>query len=328
MAETPAQPEAAPPPAAAPEPASAGGGAAKHAGSAGAVDRLGEAECRALGVLDNCPDLNAVLDRLMERPLEYNHPDTMLLGRKTEITLVLRTDWEGKDMPADVSEELKGLPGEVKQGLTKITRVMSAELTGRDFDISPSNRQERTVVPPQPVSWTWQVSPSDTGDQKPLKLRLYAHLQSGTGTMPPILIKTLDANINVDVTTWDWVVNQARTLEPIYAIAAALLGLITAMLTYFFTRRREPAAQNGYREAPGPRDSGPVIGDLGQSAAERRPNAPPPASPPPPAAPPRTETPSSEPAPPPAKATPPVPPSSGHSGPPFGSTGGDDDGSE
>ncbi len=91
---------------------------------------MGEEECRKLGVLDSCPDLNAVLDRLLERPLEYNHPDTMLLGRKTEITLVLRTDWEGKDLPTEVSEELKGLPGEVKQGLSKITRVMSAELTG------------------------------------------------------------------------------------------------------------------------------------------------------------------------------------------------------
>ena len=252
----------------------------------------------------------------------------MLLGRKTEIALVLRTDWEGKDLPPDVSEELKGLPGEVKQGLTKITRVMSAELTGPEFDISPSGRQERTIVPPQPVTWNWQVSPTDTGEQKPLKLRLYAHLQSGSDTMPPILVKTLDASINVDVTTWDWVVNQARTLEPIYAIGAALLGLLTAILTYFLTRRREPALEGGYRETPGPRDSGPVIGDLGQSAAERRPAAPPPASPPPPATPPRTETPSEPAASPAVKPEPPAPSTSGHSGPPFGSTGGDDDGSE
>ena len=273
-AATPAAPPAqiveapTPPPAAAPTPSAPKKARVKR--PEGAVDNLGEEECRKLGVLDSCPDLNAVLDRLLERPLEYNHPDTMLLGRKTEITLVLRTDWEGKDLPAEVSEELKGLPGEVKQGLSKITRVMSAELTGREFDISPPSRQERTVVPPQPVSWSWQVSPTDTGEKKPLKLRLYAHLQDGSGTMPPILVKTLDASINVDVTTWDWVVNQARTLEPIYAIGAALLGLLTAILTYFLTRSREPAHQGGYRETTGTRDNGPVIGDLGQSATDRR----------------------------------------------------------
>jgi hypothetical protein len=175
-------------------------------------------------------------------------PDAMLLGRKTEITLVLRTDWEGKDVPTEVSEELKGLPGKVKQGISKITRVMSAELTGRDFEISPSSRQERTIVPPQPVSWNWQVSPTETGESKQLKLRLYAHLQGAAGTMPPILVKTLDATIDVDVTTWDWGVNQARTLEPIYAIGAALLGLLTGILTYFLTRKREVAYSGGYRE--------------------------------------------------------------------------------
>ena len=277
----PEAPAAAPPPpaqveapAAAPEPAPKPVQSAPKKASVnradGAVDKLGEAECRTLGVLDNCPDLNAVLDRLLERPLEYNHPKTMLLGRKTEITLVLRTDWEGKDLPAEVSEELKGLPGEVKQGISKITRVMSAELIGREFDISPTDRQERTVVPPNPVSWSWQVSPTDTGENKTLKLRLYAHLQDGSGVMPPILVKTLDASINVDVTTWDWVVNQARTLEPIYAIGAALLGLLTAILTYFLTRGHALAPQGANREPSGTRDNGPVLGDLGQSATDRR----------------------------------------------------------
>jgi hypothetical protein len=228
-------------------------------------------------VLDHCQDLHAVLGRLLERPLEYNRPDQMLLGRKTEITLVLRTDWTGKDMPAEVSEEFKNLPGEVQQGITKVTQVMSAELTGRDFDISPSARQERTVVPPEPVSWNWQVAPTETGESKPLKLRLYAHLQGPTGTMPPILVKTLDATINVDVTTWDWVVNQARTLEPIYAVGAGLLGLLTAIITYMLATRRQPSYSVSVpresaapRDTAGTRDSGPVIGDLDQSASDRR----------------------------------------------------------
>ncbi|WP_088347466.1 hypothetical protein [Rhodomicrobium sp. R_RK_3] len=278
-----AAPEAAapPPPPVAMAPAPDGATPApetKAAAPGGSVTgTLGEEECRALGVLSNCPDLNLALDRLLEKPLEFNRPDTMLLGRKTEIALVLRTDWQGKDLPAEVSEELKGLPGAVQQGISKITRVMSAELTGRDFDITPSARQERTVVPPQPVSWNWQVSPTETGTDKTLKLRLYAHLQGPDGTMPPLLVKTLDASIKVDVTTWDWLVIQARTLEPVYAIGAALIGLLTAILTYFLARRSEPASAGGAPHSGGgttdasTRYSGPVIGDLGQSATDSRP---------------------------------------------------------
>jgi hypothetical protein len=148
----------------------------------------------------------------------------------------------------------------VKQGLTKITRVMSAELTGRDFEIAPTGRQERTLVMPQPVNWSWQVTPTESGTSKPLKLQLYAHIEGPNGTMPPMLIKTLDATIDVDVRTWDWILAQVRDLEPIYAVIAALLGLLTAVLTYFFTRKSERAG--------GSHRSGPVIGDLDQSTRQ------------------------------------------------------------
>ena len=265
--------------------------AESRAAKTGAPGTLSEGECRALGVLGKCPDLKAVFDQLLEKPLEYNHPSTMLLGHKTEIALVLRTDWEGKGLPPTVSDELKGLPGDVKQGLSKITRIMSAELSGSDFEISPAGQQDRTVVPPEPVSWNWQVTPNETGNDKTLKLRLYAHLEGPGGAMPPILVKTLDATINVDVTTWDWMVNQARTLEPLYTVTAALLGLLTAMLTFIFARRRRAARDGGgslaqaadQLDLPGPlerwiaRRRGPVIGDLNQSAADSRtPAAPPP----------------------------------------------------
>ncbi len=271
---------------------------------------LSDARCRALGVLGKCPDLKAVFDQLLQKPVEYNHPDKMLLGRKTEIALVIRTDWEGKDLPKEVSDELKGLPGAVKQGVSKITRIMSAELSGSDFEISPSGSQERTVVPPEPVSWNWQVMPTDTGKDKRLKLRLYAHLEGPGGAMPPVLVKTLDANIDVDVTTWDWMVNQARTLEPFYAVTAGLLGLLTAILTFLFARKRKTAPEAGLQfERLSPLDRwmsrrGPVIGDLDQSAGDSRP---PSASPP---------------------AAPPSPPSTGPSGGPETGTPGSDGGSK
>jgi hypothetical protein len=224
----------------------------------GGVAELSDEECRAVGVLTTCADLNSVLAQLLEKPLEYNRPSEMYQYRRTEIGLVLRTDWQGKDLPSEVSERMKNLPGEVQQGITKVTRVMSAELTGNDFEIAPSGRQERTVVMPQPVTWNWQVTPNVSGPGKALKLQLYAHIEGPNGAMPPLLVKTLDATIDVDVRTWDWIMAQIRNLEPIYAVIAALLGLMTVALTYFFTRPSESS-----RAAR--RSSGPVIGDLDQS---------------------------------------------------------------
>lgn len=198
--------------------------------------RLDESDCRALGVLESCTDFSAVLDQLLERPLEYNHPKTMFVGRKTEISLVLRTDWKGKDLPKEISEELKGLPGEVKQAISKVTQVMSARLAGREFEIEPAGMQERTVTTAAPVVWSWLVTPGDTGRAKKLKLELYAHIRDKGETKPPLLIKTLDASIDVDVKTWDWIVAHAKTMEPIYTFLAALLGLLAASLGFLYRR--------------------------------------------------------------------------------------------
>jgi hypothetical protein len=250
----------------------------------GTVGLLGEAECAALGVPVGCPDLNAVLAQLLEKPLEYNHPKEMLIGRKTAVALILSTDWDGKDLPKELSDELKGLPGEVKQALTKITRIMSAELTGKGFEISPAGSQERAIAPPEPAAWKWQVTPSEIGPDKTLKLRLYAHVQGADAATPPLLIKTMDAAIDVDVAPWDWLVSEARTLEPAYAIAAALIGLIAAILAFIVARRRRAAVAfpepGGYFDIPNPWEesareikSGPVIGDLIQSASDGRPSS-------------------------------------------------------
>jgi hypothetical protein len=119
-----------------------------------------------------------------------------------------------------------------------------------------------------------------------------------------------------------------------YVIGAALLGLLTAIVTYFLTRRREPAHEGGYRETTGTRESGPVIGDLDQSSAERRGGS---ASPKPEVAAPAAEAPALAPKPQPAASSvppvrpeppvaPPAPPTSGHSGSPFGSPEGTDKG--
>jgi len=201
--------------------------------------------CPERGVLGpECFDVDAALERLRDRPVEYNHPEQMIKDQATEITLVLRTDFTEEGLPEEASTAFEGLQGEVRQQRAKISTIMSARLRGRDFEVDPGGMQERTVTWRRPVEWSWYVTPKSGGEAKRLELELYAHIVNPQGeTQPPVLIKTLDATIDVDVRTLDWLVEQARTFEPIYAIAAAIIGLLTALMTLWL--RRKPAYTHG-----------------------------------------------------------------------------------
>jgi len=195
--------------------------------------------CPDRGVLGpECFDVDAALERLRDRPVEYNHPEEMIKGQATEISLALRTDFTEEGLPEETSEAFEGLQGEVKQQRAAIANIMSARLRGRDFEVDPKGMQERTVTWRRPVEWSWYVTPKSGGEAKRLELELYAHIVNPQGeTQPPVLIKTLDATIDVDVRTLDWLIEQARTFEPLYAVAAAIIGLLTALLTLWLRRR-------------------------------------------------------------------------------------------
>jgi hypothetical protein len=65
------------------------------------------------------------------------------------------------------------------------------------------------------------------------------------------------------------VVAQVRDVEPVYAVTAVLLGLLAAILTFFFARStpEEAVARGGGRPS---RSAGPVIGDLESSSGPSR----------------------------------------------------------
>lgn len=217
-----------------------------RARAAAAGDRS-EDDCAARGVLGpECFDVDAALERLRDRPVEYNHPKEMTKGQATEITLVLRTDFTDEGLPEQVAEAFEQLQGDVRQQRAKIANIMSARLRGRDFEVDPGGMQERTVTWRRPVQWTWYVTPKEGGEDKRLQLELFAHIVNPQGEMqPPVLIKTLDATIDVDVRTFDWLIEQARTFEPIYGIAAAIIGLLTALLTLWLRRRPAHSSSEG-----------------------------------------------------------------------------------
>jgi hypothetical protein len=223
---------------------------------------LVESDCHALGVLDRCSELNAVIGGLLRKPVEYNHPKTMEFGRKSEISLALRADGKGTEPPGEVSETFKGLPGDVARAATKVAEVLSAQLVGREFDIDPKGMQERTAPTGQEAVWRWTVTPTESGAGKHLTLQLYAHVGDRNGTRLPVLIKTLDASIDVDVRPLDWLINQVRTMEPIYGLIAVLIGGFSVVFSFLMRRRTARPTVSA--------DDGEVLGDLRETTGSSR----------------------------------------------------------
>ena len=180
--------------------------------------------CKEIGEIGGCSNLEDVINSLKEADLKYNHPDSMYLGRKTQISLILETTGE------DQSSELKGLNGQIKEGKSKVSRIMQAELSGASFKIEPSGPQKKTITSLAPVKWTWFVTPLEDGQQKRLNLELAAILREATRDLPPVTIRTFKTEINVDVKWWDLALHKIKSLDPIYQLATAIGGIASALL--------------------------------------------------------------------------------------------------
>ncbi len=204
-----------------------------------------KSECEQLGQIGggDCTDFEKIIENLKEVPLAYNHPKSMYLGKRTQITLALKTSRD------DHKKELEGLPGEVKTGQTKISRIMQAELSGAAFKIEPSGAQQRTVTSLSSVKWTWFVTPLEEGTDKVLNLEVSAILREGTKALPPVTIRTFRTQIEVDVRWWDLVLYKIQAFDPVYQLATAIGGIASALLLIWrfatWRRRRRSKGEAG-----------------------------------------------------------------------------------
>ena len=189
---------------------------------------VAESDCAAMGELTadgTCVDYDKVLANLKTVPLAYNHPDNMYLGKKTQISLLLKTNAD-----QDLARELEDLSGVVKEGKSKISRIMQAELKGAVFDIDPPGPQKRIVTGLAPVRWSWFVKPLEPGTDKALVLEVSAILREGNKELPPVAIRTYRTKIHVDVKWWDRMLYEVKSLDPLYQLFGALGGLASAGL--------------------------------------------------------------------------------------------------
>jgi hypothetical protein len=184
-------------------------------------------------------------EQLRGASLAFNRPERLRLGKTAYIELVLAP----RELGVDASTRLTpGLPGVQRRATSAYALRMAATLSGPDFDVVPSGLQERTVLSSREARWAWTIRPITHGPDKPLILEVFALLERGGHTFPPISVRTFYETFLVEVDWWDQAVDAARDLRTIHAAVAGAGGTVVAAGLWFWRRRR--GRRNGRAASP------------------------------------------------------------------------------
>jgi hypothetical protein len=177
----------------------------------------------------------AMEEQLRGASLAFNRPERLRLGKTAYVELVLAP----RELGVDASTRLTpGLPGVQRRATSAYALRMAAILSGPDFDVVPSGRQERTVLSSREARWAWTIRPITHGPDKLLILEVFALLERGGHTFPPISMRTFYETFLVEVGWWDQAVGAARDLRTIHAAVAGAGGTIVAAGLWLWRRRR------------------------------------------------------------------------------------------
>ena len=190
--------------------------------------------CYTYRVKENCVDKKDMLDKLDSERYLFNIVDKMLVGEDYNFSLII--DPSGR---LDANRAFRGEPGQIGEGITKVSLKMEAELTGPTFEIQPQGRIERELSVLSPTRWDWSVKPLAAG-KRPLQFSLYVALLGPDGNKiaednPLVERRT----IFVDITWIDWAAELAKKINPIYALLAALATSAAGVLAWIATRKKK-----------------------------------------------------------------------------------------
>ncbi len=100
-------------------------------------------------------EVDQILQGLPLGNIAYNAPDTMLLGHRRDIYLLLSPSQSAEQLQSQLQSRL-GHPGTLQSVQIKIAERMEATLTGEGFEITPSEPQEQAVSGTEPTEWHWR----------------------------------------------------------------------------------------------------------------------------------------------------------------------------
>jgi len=105
--------------------------------------------------------LDAALAKLISGNIAFNTPDSMTVGKSKIIEAKLSINLPVDDLIKQLTEV-----GKKESGSLQVADRMSVTLSGAGaFDVSPSGAQLQFISRQQVTTWTWEVTPKQTGKQ-------------------------------------------------------------------------------------------------------------------------------------------------------------------
>jgi hypothetical protein len=171
----------------------------------------------------------SLADQFKTRKVAYNRPpSTLYLDRPIDISLVIDAT-----AAADPAAQLQGFPGDVVKRDVDLSDTVSAQLTGVGFDIVTQTVDRQTLSSKLPNRWQWRVTPTEPGAHT-LMLDIFGYKTNSLDAEP------LDAyrdQITVQVQQLDQVIKWAKGIQPLFAVIAAIAGLMSALIAVLRFRR-------------------------------------------------------------------------------------------
>lgn len=168
------------------------------------------------------------------RRLTYNRPpEKLALDKAIDVSLIIDTSRQ-----TDAAERLQGLPGTIVERDVDLSDTVSAELLGAAFDIQLQTTSTRQKLSSKLANeWRWRVTPRQKGTHT-LTLNVYGFAVGSADAEP---LDSYRDDITVEVQPVDEIVTWAKSVQPVFAVLAALAGLGSA--TFAFLRFREEKKQ-------------------------------------------------------------------------------------
>lgn len=169
-----------------------------------------------------------VTESLDVATVSFDDSPTMRLDDTSELTLAI----------APPGREVDGLH---PQGEVLVTCTIDARLVigGDDASVTPIGWETRIYLPPEPVQWSWFVTPSKAGEvDANIEIRPVVVIEAdGSADTTEYTTKSYDLDITVEQTLWD----RLSALTTHVKVVLGLVTAVTALAVALGVRRWGPA---------------------------------------------------------------------------------------
>ncbi len=182
---------------------------------------------------------------LPEGTIAFNAPAYAPLDEETYVVFLVSKRAQLPELRQSVADALRRLdqplgasrfPDLIAERV-KISNVMSASLTGTNFDITSQGPDTKAISSDADVKWTWTIKPRTAGEHL-LTLTLSAIVQPA-GQPVPYTIKTYERSIVVPSGPFQWTMEFLKANKEVFGGATAVLVFLWTL--WKVLRRKNPA---------------------------------------------------------------------------------------